>query len=357
MSLALSKSLCLSTLLSACTFAGGSYAAERVNISVVSGYAPSAAWVHVLVESFIPEVDRILADDGQYVVNWNRGFSGTIAKPAGELDAVQSGLADIGVMSPAFNVDKLPLYNVPFVTPFTSTDLPLMVRTMQELTDTMPAFKENWSAVGLTALAIGGTVDSYQVVCRDNKPDIADFRGAKVAAGGPNLLWIQGTGAVGVSSTLADWYNQLQTGVIDCAIVWAEAANGYKMYEVAPYMIKADLGAAASIALVANTQFLERLPEPVRKAIVQASANYGEALSSYIVDRGQASLESWVAHGGTIIEYTDDQRRAWAQGLPNLAQEWAKQLDSQGNPGSEVLAKYLEKMTGSAPAIRQWGAE
>ena len=42
---------------------------------------------------------------------------------------------------------------------------------------------------------------------------LADLRGRKIAAPGPAINWLSGTGAVGVSGNLTSYYNELQTGV------------------------------------------------------------------------------------------------------------------------------------------------
>jgi hypothetical protein len=44
--------------------------------------------------------------------------------------------------------------------------------------------------------------------------------------------------------------------------------------------------------------------------------------------------------------------------MPNIAQEWAQQMDEQGLPGTEVLSAYMEEMrsTGAEP-VRNWDKE
>ena len=58
-------------------------ATQTINLTVVSGYPPVAAWVKVFKDYYVPEVAKRLAKTGNYKINWNEGFSGTIAKPAG----------------------------------------------------------------------------------------------------------------------------------------------------------------------------------------------------------------------------------------------------------------------------------
>jgi TRAP-type C4-dicarboxylate transport system substrate-binding protein len=338
--------------------AGSASAQQSINISAISGYAPTASWVKIFEEYFIPEVDRILAESGEFRVNWNRGFSGTVVRPRGELEGVATGIGDIGIIVPPFHVDRIPLHNVSFVTPFSSSDLHLLIRAMNEIAEKVPGFKQEWEDLNLVYLGSAGSVNDYQAVCKSNKPEPAAFEGAKIVGAGTNLLYFQGVGAVGISSNLGDFYNAMQTGIADCAAVWAEAAAGFKMHEVAPYFIKADLGAAASFAVAANADFWNALPEPVADALRQSAEGYGIALADYVVSAADDALKAYEANGGTIVQYTVEQRQEWANSLPNLAQEWAANTDRLGKPGTEVLTTYMDILRENDQAIlREWDKE
>lgn len=330
-------------------------AAETVQISAISGYAPTAAWVRIFEEYYIPYVDQALAAKGDYVVKWNRGFSGTIVKPRGELDAIGSGVGDIGIIVPPFHVDKLPLFNVSFVTPFATSDLNVVNKAMNQIASSVPAFKAEWDALGLVYLGSGGSVDNYEVVCKTNKVNPADFKGVKVIGAGTNLLYFKGVGAIGINSNLGDYYNQLQTGIGACASVWAEAAAAFKLYEVAPFFIKVDQGAVSSFGIAANKNFWVKLPKPVAEALQKAADGYGAALARYVNAATDKALVTYAEKGGTIVQYTPEQRKAWADTMPNIAREWAEATDKQGKPGTAVLKLYMDVMRANNQSIaRQW---
>ncbi|MEX0407333.1 C4-dicarboxylate TRAP transporter substrate-binding protein [Aquibium sp. LZ166] len=337
---------------------GTALAAETINLTAVSGYAPTASWVKIFEEYFIPQVDKALAEKGDYVINWNKGFSGTVVKPRGELDAVSSGVADLAIVVPAFHVDKLPLHAVSFVTPFATGDLHLVTRAMSKIAEEVPEFTQEWSDLGVHYIGPAGSVDNYEAVCKTNKPNPKDFDGVKIAGAGTNLLYFKGVGGVGVNSNLGDFYNAMQTGIAECSSVWAEAAAGFKLYEVAPYFIKADMGAVTSFAIAANETYWETLPEPVKEAIEEATAGYGTALADYVVAAADASLETYKANGGTIVQYTQEQRQEMAAGMPNIAKEWAEAADKAGKPGSKILTMYMDMLRANDQEIaREWDKE
>jgi len=335
-----------------------SCATETIQIAAISGYSNTTSWVKIFENYFIPEVDKVLAAKGQYKIKWNRAFSGTVVKPRGEIDGVSSGLGDIGIIVPPFHVDKLPLYNVGFVTPFATGDLNVVNKAMQQIARDVPAFKKEWDALGLVYLGSAGSVNNYQAVCKTNKPTAADFKGVKVIGAGTNLLYFKSVGAIGINSNLGDYYNQLQTGVGACASVWAEAAAAFKLYEVAPFFIKIDQGAVASFGVAANKRFWLNLPKPVAEAIQKAADGYGAALADYVNAASEKGLETYRKNGGTVVQYTSEQRRAWASGMPNIAKEWAVATDKLGKPGTEVLKRYMDVLrANNQPIARQWDKE
>ena len=78
---------------------------------------------------------------------------------------------------------------------------------------------------------------------------------------------LEGFGGATVGGSLVGYYNKLKTGVLDTIMLWPESVVGRKMYEVAPYMLKADLGTVNSKTVTANSKTWKKLPGEVRKAI------------------------------------------------------------------------------------------
>mgnify|MGYP001544694001 CR=1 FL=1 len=64
------------------------------------------------------------------------------------------------------------------------------------------------------------------------------------------------------------------------------------------------------------------------------------------------------AAGGTITEASAEDRKAWADAMPNIAAEWAKGLDDKGQPGTDMLNAYLGKLEASGfTGARDWTAD
>ena len=185
------------------------------------------------------------------------------------------------------------------------------------------------------------------------------MEGGKVAGAGMNLRYLEGIkGAAGVRGGLTDFYNMLQTGLVDHAMLWPEAAKTFKIAEVAPYMLRVDLGAVNSKTITVNADYWAALPDEVKDALQTVAVLYRDHVAGIAMDRAAESRDAYVAAGGTIVEATAEDRAAWANAMPNIAAEWAADLDSKGEPGSEMLAAYLAKLTASGyTGVRDWAAK
>ena len=147
----------------------------------------------------------------------------------------------------------------------------------------------------------------------------------------------------------------LQTGLVNQAMLWPEAAKTFKIAEVAPYMLKADLGAVNSKTVTVNQDYWKSLPDEVKTALQDVSVMYRDHVAAIAMDRAAASREAYVAAGGTIVEISAEDRKAWADAIPNIAGEWAAVLDKKGEPGTEMLNTYLGKLEAAGfTGVRDW---
>jgi len=329
-----------------------------IPLTAIDSYAPTALWTLVFIQYFIPEVDRRLAETGHYRVKWNKAFGGTIAKTRGVMDALQYDLADIGIVTTPYHPDKVPFHNLPYVTPLVTADIGLVARTMSELVDRYPQLAEQWTDYRQVYLTTAGSIDTYQVLTNYPVHSLDDFRGKKIAGVGLNLRYLTGLDASPVNSGISDWYNNLATGLVDGIIGWAEGSIAYRLYEVAPYLVDVRLGAVSTKVISANARTWARLPEEVRTVLRETAADYRDELALEADRRGAKSRTEFVKRGGTIVSLTTEQRRAWARGLPNIAKEWADDMETRGLPGHALLSDYMEIMrANNQPIVRQWDRE
>ena len=329
-------------------------AQERINVTVLSGYTDRTAWIDQLKTFWMPEVNKRLAETGNYTLNYTEAF-GTVVQPRGEFEGVQRGIGNIGLIVTAFHTDKVPLSSVSYVTPFVSVDLALTSEINDALTFSIPEMREGWEQFDLEFLGHMGAIKSYAVLSTDPIDSLDDFEGIKVSGAGLNLRWLEGLGATGVPTALPKFYQEVSSGVTDALVGWADVVGAFKLCEAAPYFLSADMGAVSNFALVANKPWFENLPEEVQTAIREVTPLYGDRLAEVTTAGDASGRQACLDQGGTIYELPADQRQAWADTLPNIAQEWAQSAEDKGLPGTEVLQAYMDMMReAEQPIARHW---
>lgn len=342
--------------LSIAVFAAPAMATETIKAVVIDGYPARALWVKEFTEFFIPEVDKRLAESGNYQMEWQESYGGSIVKPKGVLEGVSLGLGDIGIVTTIFHSSKLPTQAISAVTPFIAPDARAVAKAVDEIAKEYPTMQNEFAAQNQVYLATGVVLDTYQVFSTEPVNSLSDLEGKKIAGAGMNLRYLEGIeGAAGVRGGLTDFYNMVQTGLVDAAMLWPEAAKTFKIAEVAPYMLRADLGAVNSKTITVNKDYWDKLPDEVKGVLQEVAVLYRDHVAGIAMDRAEASRQAYIDGGGTIVEMDAAEREAWAKAMPNIAQEWAAGLDGAGEPGTEMLNAYLAKLAeaGYAP-VRDW---
>ncbi len=350
-----------SALLATCLVATALPAAatETIKMIAIDGYPARAMWVKEFSGFFIPRVNEELAKAGNYKIEWQEAYGGQIVKPRGVLEGIKLGLGDIGIVTTIFHNSALPSQGISAVTPLISSDARVVARAVDEIAREFPQMQAEFDRENQVYLATGVVLDSYQMFSKNPASGLSDLDGLKIAGAGYNLRYLEGLNdAAGVRGGLPNFYNMLQTGVVEAAMLWPEAAMTFKINEVAPYMIKADLGAVNSKTVTVNKQVWEKLPDEVKDVLQKVAVEYRDRVAEVAMERAEVSLEKFKESGGTVVVLSDADREAWARAMPNIAKSWAEKLDKAGAPGSDMLAAYVDKLkqAGSVP-VRDWVAE
>jgi TRAP-type C4-dicarboxylate transport system substrate-binding protein len=333
-------------------------AQTQITLTVAAGQPLRAMNpLNLVSEFFIPEVNRRVEEAGLDIeIEWKEAYAGSLLKPTFVLQGVSDGVADIGFEPTIFHPDKLPLEQISFMTPFTTTDVVLVGKAIQKLHDTIPAFNEQYDKFGVVWLA-GATFDSYELFTTFPVQQFEDIDGKKISTAGAALQWLRDTGATPVESNMTLYYNNAQTGVIDGFIIFPSAIPGMKYPEAAPHVTKVGFGAQYAAALIVNKGVYESLPpelQTILKEAAQAWTAQADAAQQGIYENAYGSVPENFP-GAQTFELPREEQVEWANALPNIAKEWAEQMDGQGLPGTEVLSTYMEEMrSGGADPVRNW---
>lgn len=349
----------VSTLLAAAALAGTSLTAqaETIDITVAAGHPPVFRWVKHVNQTFIPAVNEAL-EGTDVTINWSEQYGGSLAKVGGVLEAVEEGLAEVGLVSSVFEAAKLAPQNVTYFTPFVSGNATAISNLIDALHEENQELRQAWEDNNLEYLGGAIGIDDYLLMTNFPVNTLDDLNGKKIGAPGPAVNWLKGTGAIGVSGNLTTYYNEIKTGVYDGVIVFASAALPGKLHEVAPHITRIGFGAQYAGGIAANKDWYDAQPEALQKALKAGGVAQRKAYHTDLDAAVSAAFDAMKTSGATITDVSPEFRMQWASSMENVAKDWAAQLDSEGKPGSSVLSTYMDAMreAGATP-VRNWDQE
>ena len=335
-------------------------AQESISLTVASSHPLVVPWVGMIKTHFMARTDEILAETGNYEIDWQEAFGGQLYKANATLTSVEEGITDIGWVFSFLEPAKLPLSQASSYAPFATANPPVQLEVIQNLLETNDEFREEWEQYNIKVLGLTST-DSYDVYTKEPLDGYASLEGMKLSAPGVLGNWLRGTGANPVDGALTTFYTDIQTGVSDGVLSLALGVLPIKVYEVAPYITRVDLGVAFSGAVAINNDVWEDLPEEVQNAMIEAGNYYTEAHGQDLLERHEAAIDTMVELGAeqdppvTVSEMSQADREAWVNGLPDLASEWAESVSAEGVDGAAFMKSYMDGLRerGEEP-IRNW---
>lgn len=339
---------------------GTALAAKSINLTIISGNNHNFAPVGSAIKAFIPKVNEVLAKSGNYKVSWVQGFGGQVVKVRGELEGVETGLGDLGVVPGPFFSDKLSLYQISYVTPFTSTDVKATTSAMTHLLKTVPAVGAQAGRFNQTVLAAAGIADNYELWTKRKIERVGQLKGIKIGAVGSNIPWVAAIGAVPVTiKGLPTTYNSLKTGIYEGAVLWQQAMAAFKFCEQAPYHMATGFGAVSNALLTVNKDSWKKIPKEVQGAVTEAAAAWSAGTDGTVLGGakwGKGLCETKYKQSTRAL--TAKEKRDWAFAMPNIAQQWAKRQDKAALPGTQILKTWMDYMRAHKQVvIRNWDRE
>ena len=360
--LAMILMIAMALSLAACGDVGGTSSGgedgkkETISLRIGAGHVREGTyWTYALSNYFQPKVAERVANETNYEIEWVEAYGGSVAKLGEELESIEQGLLDIGVVCYAFEPSNLYLNSFTYSIPFTCDDPAIMGEIVREMYEEFPEFNavfEKYNMINLSVLAS----DSYDMFSAKPFEKADDLKGMKIGGSNTTLVMLEGTGATGVQNGATEAYTGIQTGVYDAFIGPSYTVATYKVQEVAPYFIQTNLGAQGTASFCMNKDSFDRLPEDVAQIILEVGAEAGVYESEYakeIYDKHVETLKN--TDGVFVSQLSVEEQAAWAAKMPNVVGNLVAELDGMGYDGSAIVDAFLSKLEarGYAPN-RDW---
>ena len=312
-------------------------AQETIKLTMAAGHPPIFLWVKHLKESLMVTVDAELAKTGKYKIAWTEAYGGTLAKIGSELETMEQGISDVGIVATVFQSSKLPLNNVTYFVPYGPANADTVMAAIDKIQAT-PELIGEWSKYNLVYLT-GFAIDNYGLATAFPIAKAEDLKGHKIGGAGPNLAWFKNTGAVGVQGSLNTFYNDIKTGVYEGAIAFITSAVPAKLFEVAPNYTVANMGAMYAGGVAINKARWDKLPDEVKAAFRKAADAYRKNYAAEQNARVAGAIEAWKKAGGKYNELSAEERLKLVKAIPSPTLDWIKQA---GPSAKKVLAAYMD---------------
>ncbi len=319
-----------------------SAAQETIRLRIASGHPPPTPYVHLVTTFFVPEVTKRVAERTKHKVEFVEGYGGSMVKVAETLEAVQSGIIDIGAYCFCFEPSNLPMQAFQIMLPFGTMKPTVSLEVARAVYDKVPymrkVFEDKFKQKLIAIIADNG----YNLGTNFEWNDISQLKGQKIAGAGLNLKWLEFVGATPVQSALVDAYTSMQTGVYNGWIMFPSGWISAKLYEVGKVYTEIGFGAITWHGVTVNTARWNRLPKEVQDIILEVAKEFETKTGTFNEENYPKQLEQLKSLGVNVRQLPERVREDWAKSLAGWPKEKVQELEKQGIPAAQVLEIALE---------------
>ncbi len=338
-------------------FASERAAAETITLRIGAGHPAAATWITTIREGFMPQVAERVKKETKHEIRWAEAWGGSVCKLGECLEAVESGLLDMGELQTPFEPAKLMAQNFSFFAPFGTPDPRVGVKLIRQTYDEVPALKKSLEDRYKQVFIGVGILGNYGLVTSFTWDKIEQLANQKVAAAGPNIPWVQAVGIVPVQSNLNEAYTSMQTGVYNGWVMFPDGVTSFKLEEVSKQFTITGFGVIATPLLTMNKDKWDSLPKDVQAIILEEGKNWSTRAGEFTAGKQEAAFATMKAKGVRVVELSAADQKLWASKLPNIPKERTAEIARSGMPAAGVY-HYIELLKKAGHAFpRDWTAE
>ena len=299
-----------------------------------------------MVERLKPLMDNFnKAAAGKYEIKLFEG--GTLAGTADTLDAVRTGVVDIGHGSiptfaghdPAFSACEVPYFLNNYEA---NTEFVHLVKDYQD-----NVFQTKFNQKLLSTWCMG-----YNELYTVKKPikTMADIKGLNIAVTAP--LMSKTVAALGGAPVTMDWPDELpalQKGVVDGGMATVSGAMAFmKYYEVVKYYT-ASSKSGTELDLAVNLDVWKKMPADLQKVLQDEATSYGKDLEPIMKDFSLVwAINELKKNGVTVYNLPPDERDKWKAASAQIGADYFAKLPAADakliqDAGAQANAKYPYK--------------
>lgn len=332
----------------------GARAQTTVRLTMASSHPTALAWVGPLQDVVRRSNEMLEAQGSEYRLDWTEAYGGQLYGLTETLEAVTQMITDAGWIGALFEPSALPLQNIMYATPFSTSNIDQAVETMNALNANEQAMKDEWARHDIKFFGCCCS-DGYSLFTKEPLDDIMDVSGRRMLGVPVTAPWLESIGASLVPTGLPEMYSQLQTGVGEGVIMIGTGAYPLRLYEVAPFITRVDTGPFTFGGFGMNATVFDGLPDEVQEVLVALGPVYSETNANIIRERVDEVWAAFPEEGATIRVMPEEEKQRWVDAMPDLGKIWVEENEAAGVPAREIMKKFMAQLQelGGKP-LRDW---
>jgi TRAP-type C4-dicarboxylate transport system substrate-binding protein len=309
---------------------------QQIVLRVADHYPAGSPSAAITAKHFMDEVTK--QTNGK--VKFEYFPAEQLGKAKDMLSLTVSGVTDIGFAAPAYVSDKLPLGAVAEL-PGTFSDPCEGTLAFHKL-GREGILAEREYKPNQVRLLIVLTLPPYQILTRPTLNGLASIKGLKLRTGGGlQDLSITALGAVPVRIAGPDVYESMARGTLDGLVFPLPSIEQYKLQEHVKFSTTGlNFGSFASTYVISERKW-NSLPPDVRVVMDKMSLETSRHACQVMAKDMGPAVERLKSAGVKFVEFSAADKATINQTLRPIGEQWAKQLDGRGQPGTAVLNAFL----------------
>lgn len=259
-------------------------------------------------------IDRV-KDASAGEITFEPFYGGALLPAKATMQGIASGVAQVGLISAAYDPSNLPVSNAIDAHGFLTPDPFVMQFAFTDFIMNDSAGYDDWRKNGVV-FGAGYSTPNYHFICREPYGTLAELRGKRVRVpGGGWARFTQSIGMTGVNLTGAEMYAALERGAVDCiAGDLTTLTGGARLIEITGGVTLVNMSPGYSGALNAyNPDFWRSLTDDQRRMLLNESARSMVRLQQAFARQEQEAIEAAQAQGIEIVEADDTLRAAYQE--------------------------------------------
>jgi TRAP-type C4-dicarboxylate transport system substrate-binding protein len=318
--------------------AGGAATADTVELRMASYLPPTHFATKLIVNPLIAKIDEYTAG----TVKVQNFPGGQLANATGTLNAVKTGIANMGLVGVGYAGDAMPLATIVEL-PGAFADLEKGHAAYWQLVQ--DKLIESQFLANKVRPVMMNLLPQNQIAFAKNIEinSMSDLAGLKIRV--PHSTAgdaVAALGMVPVEMPITDLYLALERGTVDAAIVLTASIPSYKLNEVTEAVTtNLSMGSIGFFTVISESDWAKLSPEQ-QEQVARAGAEVGTASSATFVKVNAGAEKSLVEGGMNMITVPESVIAEIDAALASIGDNWIETVGARNPMAAEISAAYSE---------------